>query len=146
MQIARVDIATSMMMRTLLAASPKDASEVQGKDAAAQAQQPLPQVGQQPQQSAAGPMQNVAMLVTLAAADPGSERRRKAAADADRGLKTLDTLHKELLRGTATADRLRELAQWTASAEVPSDPQLAALYREIDIRVRVELAKYDIEA
>jgi len=27
-----------------------------------------------------------------------------------------------------------------------SDPQLAALYREIDIRVRVELAKYDIEA
>jgi hypothetical protein len=145
MQIARVDIATSMMMRSLLAASPKDASEVQGKEAAAQ-QQPMPQVGQQAQQTAAGPMQNVAMLVTLAAADPGSERRRKAAADADRGLKTLDTLHKELLRGTATADRLRELAQWTASSEVPSDPQLAALYREIDVRVRVELAKYDIEA
>lgn len=145
MQIARVDIATSMMMRSLLAASPKDASEVQGKEAAAQ-QQLVPQAGQQTQQTATGPMQNVAMLVTLAAADPSSERRRKAAADADRGLKTLDTLHKELLRGTATADRLRELAQWTASAEIPSDPQLAALYREIDVRVRVELAKYDIEA
>ena len=61
-------------------------------------------------------------------------------------LRTLETLHSELLRGTLKPERLRELAAWAASIEVPSDPQLAAFHRELDVRVRVELAKFDIEA
>jgi hypothetical protein len=146
MQIARVDIATTLMTRSLLGALPKTAFDAAaGKDAVAQQAQTAaaPQQGQQVANQA---IQNVAMLVTIAATDPAIERRRKAAVEADRGLKSLENLHAELLRGTAQPERLRELAEWTASAEVPADPYLAALYREIDVRVRVELAKFDIEA
>lgn len=97
--------------------------------------------GAPPQQ----PSPTVEMLVALAAADPRVERRRRMAAEADRGLGALEKLHTELVAGTPTPERLAELVEWVQTSPQPEDPQLATLWREIDVRVRVELAKYDVE-
>ena len=129
------------MARSLLAALPKvqpsfPIGEAEGAGVRAQ---PMvqPQAGQ--------PIPSVAMLVTLAAADPAVERRRKQAAQAERGLDALEALQRELLTGTATPERLREIVEWAATLETPDDPVLAQIARDIDLRVRVELAKYDVQ-
>lgn len=92
------------------------------------------------------PATSVQMLVTLAAADPIAERRRKAVAQADRGLAQLETLRDELATGLASPERLRALAGWAETFTIPDDPQLAELAREIELRVRVEIAKHDLTA
>lgn len=96
--------------------------------------------------TAAPPMPSVQMLVALAAGDPGVERRRRQAADAERGLNALDRLHTELLSGTPSVARLREIAEWSQSFAMPDDAVLRGILSEIDLRVRVELAKFDVEA
>ncbi|MFT3977476.1 MAG: flagellar assembly protein FliX [Sphingomonas bacterium] len=92
------------------------------------------------------PVPSVAMLVTMAAVDDGKERRRRIAEDAARGLDALERLHRELVSGAASPARLAEIAQWSRDHAVSEDPTLAALLKDIDLRVRVELAKFDIEA
>lgn len=92
------------------------------------------------------PATSVQMLVTLAAADPIAERRRKAVAQADRGLSLLEALHDELAAGLASPDRLRAMAGWAETFVLPDDPRLAELAREIELRVRVEIAKHDLIA
>ena len=91
----RIDSLTPLMARSLLAALPKAASSfpVAEEEAAAR---PVPMQGS----GATAPTPTVAMLVTLAAADPMIERRRKLAKDAERGVDALDRLHKELATGT----------------------------------------------
>src|SRR4051812_24850835 len=129
------------MARSLMAALPKAAGgfPVAEEEAAAR---PMPLQGP----GAAHPTPTVAMLVTLAAADPAIERRRKLAVDAERGVKALDHLHKELAAGTPSVERLREIADWSANFEAAEDPVLAQILSDIDLRVRVELAKLDIQA
>jgi hypothetical protein len=39
---------------------------------------------------------------------------------------------------------LQQLADWSAAFEAPEDPQLAALARDVELRVRVELAKHEL--
>lgn len=90
------------------------------------------------------PATSVQMLVALAAQEPATERRRRQAAEADRGLSMLERLHAELVAGTPAPERLQELADWSATLAMPEEPALASLAREIDVRVRVELAKHDI--
>ena len=90
------------------------------------------------------PATSVQMLVALAAAEPVVERRRKMAAAADRGLSLLERLHAELVAGAPAPERLQELVEWSESLETPQDPQLASLAREIEVRVRVELAKHEL--
>ena len=90
------------------------------------------------------PATSVQMLVALAAAEPVVERRRKMAVAADRGLSLLERLHTELVAGAPAPERLQELVEWSESFEAPQDPQLAAIAREIEVRVRVELAKLDL--
>jgi len=90
------------------------------------------------------PATSVQMLVALAAAEPLPERRRKMAAPVDRGLSLLERLQAELLVGGPDPERLRELVEWSESFEAPGDPQLASLAREIEVRVRVEIAKHDL--
>lgn len=130
------------MVRSLLAALPKAAPDFQagGPEAHASLPVPLPNGA-----GAAVPTPSVQMLVALAAANPAIERRRKEAAKADRGLDLLERLHGELLAGVATPARLREVADWAQTMDTPEDPVLAAIVRDIDLRVRVELAKYDVE-
>ena len=93
---------------------------------------------------------SVQMMVALAAVDPVSERRRKISVDADRGLTLLERLRDDLAHGAAPPERVRELATWVEAFVVPDDPavppELAQVARDIEVRVRVELAKLDLNA
>ncbi len=101
----------------------------------------VPQPAVQPGQ----PLGSVQMLVTLAAYDPDRERRRQMAEQGSNGLDELEALQVELAAGGASPERLEQLAEWVSQVEVPADPVLAAIMGEIELRVRVELAKFDIE-
>jgi hypothetical protein len=138
----RIDNLTPLMARSLLAALPKAAPgfPIAEEEAAARPA---------PLQQGTGTHQtnpSVAMLVTLAAADPAIERRRKQAQDAERGLDALDNLHKELATGTPSVERLREIVEWSENFEASDDPVLASILSDIELRVRVELAKIDLSA
>ena len=139
----RIDNLTQMQVRSLMAALPKAAPGFPAveNDAARAAQQP-------PVNAAGNAATNpsVQMLVALAAADPQMERRRRIAKDAERGVAALEQLHKELLAGTAPVERLREIVEWSETFEASDDPVLAQILSDIDLRVRVELAKMDIQA
>lgn len=89
---------------------------------------------------------SVQMLIAMAAATPASEERRRIAAETERGLSMLERLHAELAGGVAAPERLEELAAWSESFEAPDDPQLAGLAREVELRVRVEIAKHEMRA
>ncbi|EIZ78715.1 hypothetical protein WSK_2763 [Novosphingobium sp. Rr 2-17] len=89
---------------------------------------------------------SVEMLVTLAATELPIDRRRRAANQADRGLRALERLDAEQAAGLPAVERLQEVAAWSETLETPQDPVLAALLQEIELRVRVELAKHNIIA
>lgn len=91
------------------------------------------------------PLGTVQMLVTLAAYDPDRERRRQMAEQGANGLDELEALQVELATGDVTPARLEQLAEWVSHVEQPDDPVLAGIIAEIELRVRVELAKFDIE-
>ncbi|WP_404367727.1 flagellar assembly protein FliX [Sphingomonas sp. MMS24-J45] len=86
---------------------------------------------------------SVEMLVTLATAEPAIERRRRAAADAERGLRALESLDRALSAGLPPVERLEEVAAWAAEEHAPQEPELAALLKDIELRVRIELAKHE---
>ncbi|MEP9359793.1 flagellar assembly protein FliX [Sphingomonas sp. KR3-1] len=139
----RIENLQAPLLRSLLAALPKAASGfsvAEGETAPARA--PLPQgtVAAQPLNP------SVAMLVTLAAANPAIERRRKQAADAERGIDMLDKLHREIVAGVVAPARLQEIVEWAQTFEPSDNPVLASILSDIDLRVRVELAKHDIQA
>ncbi|WP_344692828.1 flagellar assembly protein FliX [Sphingomonas cynarae] len=94
----------------------------------------------------APPTTSVAMLVAMAANDPVVEQRRKLAAEADRGLSLLERLQRDLATGEPTPERLEEMAAWVEGFTPPDDPALGPVAREIELRVRVELAKHDLRA
>ena len=89
------------------------------------------------------PATSVQMLVALAATEPNVERRRRQAVQADRGLSVLEQLHAELLVGAPSRERLNELVEWAESFETSDQPELASLARDVELRVRVEIAKFD---
>jgi len=86
---------------------------------------------------------SVEMLVTLATVEPTIDRRRRIAADADRGLRALERLDRALAAGLPPVERLEEVAAWSAGQHEPQDPELAAIFNEIELRVRIELAKHE---
>lgn len=133
----------AMMQQNLLAALGKaeDAFAAATSAADAQAAATMLPAAVPP---AAQPATSVQMLVALAAAEPTAERRRKMAAAADRGLSLLERLHAELVAGVPAPERLAELLEWSENFEMPDDPQLATVAREIELRVRVEIAKHDL--
>ncbi|ALG60230.1 flagellar assembly protein FliX [Citromicrobium bathyomarinum] len=106
---------------------------------------PTAQVPQQPAVQPGQPLGSVQMLVTLAAYDPDRERRRQMAEQGLDGLDELEALQVELATGEVTPERLEQLAEWVAQVEQPADPVLAEIIADIELRVRVELAKFDIE-
>lgn len=85
----------------------------------------------------------VAMLMAMASADPQRDRRARMASDSARGVHLLDKLHRAVVAGEADTPSLQALAEWLDGFEVPDDPHLAALARDIALRVEVELAKHD---
>lgn len=97
---------------------------------------------------AAAPAQpvSVEMLVALAASESPVDRRRRVAARADQALGALERLNAELLAGLPAVERLHEIAALAPTVAEQADPALAALFSEIELRMRVELAKHDIIA
>lgn len=134
----RIDGLPLSVTRGLLSALPKTAPSFALIEGETRTAAPL-------SSSPASSMPSVEMLVTLAAAQDGAERRRRLAGAAGRGLDALGRFHAELVAGVPSVARLREIADWAQEAEMPEDPDLVAIFREIDLRVRVELAKYNVE-
>lgn len=95
---------------------------------------------------AAMPTTSVEMLVALAAAETPADRRRRIAASTERGVTLLERLRDELAAGEPSVERLHDLAAWAETFSAPDEPQLAELARDIELRVRVELAKLDMRA
>lgn len=139
----RIENLQAPLLRSLMAALPKAASSfsvAEGEGPAVRA--PLTQGT-----NAAQPLNpSVAMLVTLAAVDPGVERRRKQSVDAQRGLDQLEGLHRELVAGVVSPERLQAIVEWSETFQASDDPALASILADIDVRVRVELAKLDMQA
>ncbi|AXK43689.1 flagellar assembly protein FliX [Erythrobacter aureus] len=104
---------------------------------------PAPSATAQPQPGQ--PLGSLQMVLTLAAFDPEREKRRQMAERGRRGLDQLEALQRELMAGEPTPERLEQLIEWVKNAEAPSDPNLASIFSDIELRVRVELAKLDIE-
>ena len=106
--------------------------------------------------SGASMLGNVQMLVALASLSTGEIRRRERIARAGRGVQALERLHRAVQAGRIDAPTLAGLAEWAARwaeeqaapgeapAETAADADLTALMEAIDLRVRVELAKFDI--
>lgn len=139
----RIENLQAPLLRSLMAALPKVASGFSVADSEGPAARaPLPQGTNAAQ--ALNP--SVAMLVTLAAADPAIERRRKQAIDAQRGVDMLDQLHRELVAGVVSPAKLQAIVEWSETFERTDDPALAAILSDIELRVRVELAKLDLQA
>ncbi|MFO0292351.1 MAG: flagellar assembly protein FliX [Rhodospirillales bacterium] len=82
-------------------------------------------------------------ILSLQEADDRTASRRKAVARADTLLDKLDELRHGLLMGELTIGQLSELERLVASRRAGvDDPRLAAVLDEVDLRVQVEIAKY----
>ena len=106
----------------------------------------MPEAPKQGQQAAPTLQAATTVHVLLAAAtalETPQEKRRREARPSARGLEILDQLHAAGVKGVPEDKALDALAQWAAAFEMPEDPALADIAREIELRVRVELAKHD---
>lgn len=90
---------------------------------------------------APAPTTSVAMLLALASVDDPLTSRKKLVKKGEEALSHLEQLHIRLMTGQTAVGELDALGQWLGEVETPEDPQLAAIMREIETRVRVELAK-----
>ena len=116
----------------------------QVKTVASEAEAPVPA-----QQAPAVPLSitapSVAMLLAMASVggtQPTKERERHIARAA-RGLDALADLQAAQARGLDAGPALSRLAEWTSTAEMPEDAALADFLKDLDVRVRVELAKHE---
>ncbi len=137
----RIDNVAAVLRQALIAATA--AKPAAGFRAEAEAVRPAPPPATVP---IAPPTTSVAMLVAMAANDPVVEQRRKLAEEADRGLSLLERLHRDLATGEPNPEQLADMAAWVEGFTPPDDPTLGPVAREIELRVRVELAKHDLRA
>jgi len=92
--------------------------------------------------TAAQPLTNLDTLVTLQEAPNDREARRRALKRASDMLDALDAIRIDLLDGGVPAPRLEALVRLVrVQRDQISDPRLAHLLDEIELRARVELAK-----
>lgn len=91
----------------------------------------------------AAPVETLGALIALQSGGEHTGGRAKTLVAAQRALDLLDCLRRDLLEGGVSVEDLDRLAE-IASANVSApdiDGRLAALYEEINLRARVELAK-----
>lgn len=92
--------------------------------------------------SAAQPLTNLDTLVSLQEMPDDAHARRRALKRASDMLDSLDAIRLDLLDGGVPAPRLEALVRLVrAQRDQISDPRLAHLLDEIELRARVELAK-----
>lgn len=88
----------------------------------------------------------VAGILSLQEVDDRGASRRRAVLRADTLLDKLDELRHGLLMGTLTRSQLAELERLVSVRRGDvDDPQLNELLDDIDLRVQVEIAKYEYE-
>ena len=88
------------------------------------------------------PLTSVDMLLAIAALEDEADRRRKMAAPAAAGLDALEALD-EAEDEESRKRRAKELAAWAEKVEPSSDPYLALIQRQIELRALVEIAKIE---
>ncbi|MBW4330413.1 flagellar assembly protein FliX [Stakelama sp. CBK3Z-3] len=87
---------------------------------------------------------SVQVLIAVAAMNESPQQRRKQEAKrVDKGLGLLERLHDASLGGASEAEVLEALEQWVAEFSMPDNPQLQQLARDVELRVKVELARHD---
>lgn len=86
---------------------------------------------------------SVQLLVALATAEEPKARREREARPLSHGLGLLERLDRAAATHEPVADLLDQLAAWTGQIDASALPALADLARDIDLRVRVELAKHE---
>lgn len=87
-------------------------------------------------------MSGIDAILALQAVDGPLEGRRKTVRRATSLLDTLDEIKADLLVGRVSVDRLDGLVTMLAELRDRSAPELDAVLDDIDLRVRVELAKF----
>lgn len=87
-------------------------------------------------------MSGIDAILALQAVDGPLEGRRKTVRRATSLLDTLDEIKADLLVGRVSVDRLDGLVTMLADLRDRSAPELDAVLDDIDLRVRVELAKF----
>lgn len=108
-------------------------------------QAPPPDTALQPNALANPAIGSVQMLVAMSAQTPVEERRRRIVQRATRGLDALAALDAAAMIDAPRAAVVASLTEWSQELHEAGDPALDALMAEIELRVRVELAKYDRE-
>jgi hypothetical protein len=89
----------------------------------------------------------IAGILSLQEADDRGGSRRRAVLRADTLLDKLDELRHALLMGSLTRGQLGELERLVAVRRgAIDDPELAGVLDEIDLRVQVEIAKYQYQS
>ncbi|MBL8697265.1 MAG: flagellar assembly protein FliX [Alphaproteobacteria bacterium] len=87
----------------------------------------------------------VASILSLQEVDDATTGRRQAVLRAQTLLDRLDELRHGLLMGTLSRSQLGELARLVGMRRGQvQDPRLQALLDDVDLRVQVEIAKYDV--
>lgn len=124
----------SSLLRTIAGLSPGLASKPAAKPSSAQSDGALPPTG--------GPVHSVATLVALSAVPRGEEQRRELVRRAADGLDRLERLQRRWL-AAGQGGSLSALEDWLKEREPSDDPALDALLDEMELRVRLELAKSD---
>jgi hypothetical protein len=119
----------------------QEASKAGNSSTPAIEQQAQPQVAATPQA-----MGSVQMLVAVSSVTPAEEKRKVQVALARKGLDALDRLHREMLSGKASKSTLESLKQWLDDMPDPDDEKMNKFFKDIELRVRVEMAKFDLEA
>lgn len=80
-------------------------------------------------------------LLALQAVDDATTGRRKAVKRANLLLDALEDIRGDLLAGQVSEGRLNRAIALLSQAKTQIDPELEALVADIELRVRVELAK-----
>lgn len=89
----------------------------------------------------------IAGILSLQEVDDATASRKRAVRRAETLLDRLDELRHGLLMGTLSRAQLGELAMLVSQRrDSVEDPKLAELLDEIDLRVQVEIAKYEVES
>jgi hypothetical protein len=127
----------------------KPITGVQGKGAkkkaAAAGEQFAPDLGGEvvhSSQTAGGAaIQGMDALLALQEVDERAERRSRAAKHGHSLLDTLESVRADLLAGQVSEDRLELLERQISKRPQSGDPQIDSVLEEIELRVKVELAK-----
>ncbi|MBN9671404.1 flagellar assembly protein FliX [Roseibium aggregatum] len=99
------------------------------------------EVVQSAQTAGGGAIQGMDALLALQEVDERDARRSKATRHGHKLLNALEMVRADLLAGHVPEERLELLAQQVSQRASSGDPEIDSVLEEIELRVKVELAK-----